>query len=338
MAENMIKAGRAGLTFGGDWDETVEYNRLVGVRYDNKLFFSKKTVPVGTIPEDGEYWFLSYEGLTDEQYEALLNGTQQVGDSAKLGGKDASEYVLGEGSTLLTAFPNGITSNSTMQDLLNALGNRTILHVRADKPLVPENYSTLTVFKYGANYVLAFAKSQLSNILYYGSIGGDSSWSGWKSPFTTEGGMINSDAGTPLRLNRTDDTGSGTTVMIDFLVNGSRLGMLGFTGANTPVFRLAESANYYRLLHTGNKPTGTYTGNGDATEREIATGGIGNRASVSTGNGMAILSQHGATIVPADGSTPFWSPDYTFADGVITLKGTHKVLNLDGGQYRYQVE
>lgn len=92
--ENMVKAGRAGLTFGGDWDETVEYNRLVGVRYDNKLFFSKKPVPVGTIPEDGEYWFLAYEGLTDEQYEALLNGTQQVGDSAKLGGKDAELYAL----------------------------------------------------------------------------------------------------------------------------------------------------------------------------------------------------------------------------------------------------
>lgn len=94
--ENMVKAGRAGLTFGGDWDETVEYNRLVGVRYDNKLFFSKKTVPVGTIPEDGEYWFLAYEGLTDAEWESVLNGTQRVGDSEKLGGKDASEYALDE--------------------------------------------------------------------------------------------------------------------------------------------------------------------------------------------------------------------------------------------------
>ena len=66
--ENMVKAGKGGLTFASDWDSTIEYDRLTGVRYDNKLFFSKKPVPIGLIPEDGEYWFLAYEGLTDEQW------------------------------------------------------------------------------------------------------------------------------------------------------------------------------------------------------------------------------------------------------------------------------
>lgn len=275
--ENMVKAGRAGLTFGGDWDETVEYNRLVGVRYDNKLFFSKKPVPIGTIPEDGEYWFLAYEGLTDEQWEALLNGTQQVGDSARLGGKDASEYALGNGVTLLTAFPNGITSNSTMQELLNALRNGTILHVRADSPLVPQNYSTLTVFKYGTNYVLAFAKSQLSNILYYGSIGSNSSWSGWSRP------ALNTDL-----------------------------------------------ANYLPLSA---KPSGTYTGNGSATERFIEANSSFPYYIISSAKGISIVTVDGC--FGHDGSSAVKNSS-AYASGTgFKLFSSSPLLNENGVLYKY---
>ena len=45
----------------------------------------------------------------------------------------------------------------------------------------------------------------------------------------------------------------------------------------------------YNILHTGNKPTGTYTGNGSATERTIETGGIGSVVAIWSTNSLAII-------------------------------------------------
>ena len=96
----------------------------------------------------------------------------------------------------------------------------------------------------------------------------------------------------------------------------------------------------YLILHTGNKPSGYYTGNGDATERTIATGGIGNVCIVYGGAGIAIVTPNGAACGGGDGPlTPGSLPtsEIRFNNGVLTIKTAAGVVNGSGGWYEYQV-
>ena len=49
----------------------------------------------------------------------------------------------------------------------------------------------------------------------------------------------------------------------------------------------------FNVFHTGNKPTGTYTGSGTATSKTVSTGGIGNALLIISDYGTAIVTQSG---------------------------------------------
>lgn len=334
MAENMVKAGRAGLTFGGDWDETVEYNRLVGVRYDNKLFFSKKTVPIGLIPEDGEYWFLAYEGLTDEQWEALLNGTQQVGDSAKLGGKDASEYFLSSGTVLNTSILEYALTVPNGTHFICLGGN---YHDGTDLPHSNYRYSCasiekrsstqLTVVLWGISAGYSFKVNHYTDGVWYG-------WKGFSDYLPLSGGTVSADNDTPITLKS-----NTSKAVYQRYVNSEGVGkFLGFNQDGD-----AEIVGKGELLHTGNKPTGTYTGNGDATQRDIATGGIGRAcliwASDTSGGAASTLlmqtggfgQRSGQSIIFAQGVARYES------GGTIRLLTADASLNEVGKTYTWIV-
>ena len=320
MAENMIKAGRAGLTFGGDWDETVEYNRLVGVRYDNKLFFSKKTVPVGLIPEDGEYWFLAYEGLTDAEWTGLL---ERLGNM---------QFV--------TTFPSGITNDSTMEELIAALPDKSIFVRNARTPLTPADYCSLTVIKYSSFYVEATAISQLDHNIYMGGTNEKNAWNGWKCLFTTDGGTLSKQSIIPLYLNNIRDTTE--SIYLSFLVRGVEQGRIGFA-SGAPYIVNTVNGKEGTIFYTGNKPSGTYTGNGDATQRDIATGGIGRAcliwASDTSGGAASTLlmqtggfgQRSGQSIIFAQGVARYES------GGTIRLLTADASLNEVGKTYTWIV-
>ena len=88
-----------------------------------------------------------------------------------------------------------------------------------------------------------------------------------------------------------------------------------------------------------NKPTGSYTGNGDATSRTIDTGGIGRCIMVNSTNGAAILSD-GPAFVLSSGALALsgvaWR-DAHFANGIITLATNNEMINANGVTYHYQV-
>lgn len=335
MAENMIKAGRAGLTFGGDWDETVEYNRLVGVRYDNKLFFSKKPVPIGTIPEDGEYWFLAYEGLTDEQWEALLNGTQQVGDSARLGGKEPSEYFLSSGTVLNTSILEYALTVPYGTHFIRLGGNS---HDGTDLPHSNYRYSCasiekrsstqLTVVLWGISADYSFKVNHYTDGVWYG-------WKGLSDYLPLSGGTVTIDSYTGFRIKRnTTDNARVAGIMLGN--NNDDFGGFACDGYGN-YFAMTKDGSGKTLLHTGNKPSGTYTGNGDATERTINVGGIGNALLVYGGGKGAIVYPDGAIV--SNGTTVETLPDTQckFRNGVYTLSTTHPALNNDGAERSYQV-
>lgn len=347
--ENMVKAGRAGLTFGGDWDSSVEYNRLVGVRYDNKLFFSKKPVPIGLIPEDGEFWFLAYEGLTDAEWEALLNGTQQVGDSAKLGGKDASEYALIDGfETIFISTESTEDADQKLNALHENESNRGF-YVRSidfgtTHPKLGGATGLIIGFrsnqKYGWQLFVSYddAKQMLFRQIY------NSVWTDWDSnAFASDlanyllltanaGQNIKAPVFTPITLHNTYV--GDTMTLLGFMANNVLLGGFGFDGVDNPIVKISTGLN--KLLHTGNKPSGTYTGNG--VSRDVYIGGDGENVIVNfggNGTNFAIVSYNG--YIAKKGASLLCGDDVTTTNsGYLRINGSFDVFNLDGQPYRYQ--
>ena len=97
------------------------------------------------------------------------------------------------------------------------------------------------------------------------------------------------------------------------------------------------AGNSYTILHTGNKPSGSYTGNGSAAAREIDTKGIGHALMVFSGNGSAVVLPSGAIII-ANGTVSGlgWNEAH-FQAGVLTMGTTNAVLNANNENCVYQV-
>lgn len=93
----------------------------------------------------------------------------------------------------------------------------------------------------------------------------------------------------------------------------------------------------YTILHTGNKPSGSYTGNGDATARTIETGGIGNVVEIHSQNGTAIVTHSGAITLQSGLINGIAYSGAHCDGGVITIADTSAFLNASGVTYRYQI-
>lgn len=90
----------------------------------------------------------------------------------------------------------------------------------------------------------------------------------------------------------------------------------------------------YPVLHTGNKPSGSYTGNGSAASRTISVGGIGKCCVVYGGTEeMACVTPIGA-FFQAGGNVKFTS-DVTF-DGALHIRNAY-IINSASTTYNYQV-
>ncbi len=99
-----------------------------------------------------------------------------------------------------------------------------------------------------------------------------------------------------------------------------------------------KGSERHTILHTGNKPSGSYTGNGDATLREIATGGIGSVVVVWSQNGVAIITAtDGAICKTGTTVTGITAAECSAVNGVIKTATTNELLNANGITYNYQV-
>lgn len=102
-----------------------------------------------------------------------------------------------------------------------------------------------------------------------------------------------------------------------------------------------KTANAAYFLHTGNKPSGSYTGNGSAAARTIATGGIGTTIVIySEENGSSIIARKGvinrvnSDITALSGSAATFGAEGT---GILRLSTDSKTVNQSGVTYYYQV-
>ena len=95
----------------------------------------------------------------------------------------------------------------------------------------------------------------------------------------------------------------------------------------------------HNIFHTGNKPSGSYTGNGSATSRAIPVGGIGRAMLIISTKGTAIVTDGISFGVSVSGGlTVFAYQDahYLSSTGDITVASDHELLNANGVNYMYE--
>lgn len=98
------------------------------------------------------------------------------------------------------------------------------------------------------------------------------------------------------------------------------------------VVQVFYNGEWMDILHTGNKPSGSYTGN--ATKQTIATGGIGDAVMIRHDGGIALVGYTGA--IYAVGTTVTADVKTVFRSGVLTV-GASSSINESGTTYHYQV-
>lgn len=185
----MAIAGKVATTPGYEWSDSVAYDKLVVVTYNNNVYLS--TQPSTDIePTNTEYWMLLIENVTAEQYEAIVNGTTKVGkastaDSAtnasQLGGKSASEYALDADKVNISSIPLG---NGTVKYVIFAKISKSIISDYARATLLFSNICNITdslgstayngVFAVGVSYrrqeIRMTAQALLTGRNYYDTL------------------------------------------------------------------------------------------------------------------------------------------------------------------------
>ncbi len=110
---------------------------------------------------------------------------------------------------------------------------------------------------------------------------------------------------------------------------------------------LNGAGTWYNIFHSGNKPTGSYLGNGSSTKRTIDTGGIGNVLFIwANSQGDTTATQQTKIYVLPTGAVAFGSDNASdrgvtsaemkYENGVLTITNNRNWFNQSGITYYYQ--
>lgn len=207
-------------------------------------------------------------------------------------------------------------------------------------------------YNYGLAKVLKRSNTMFRVILYGGEndtiaynqyAGG--AWEGWNE-FVIDvdlanylplsgGGRVKKDGACPLELEST----SATSIWEGFYSTLGYLGRLGFSAKDTPAF-MTSGGGIKELFHEGNKPTGTYTGNGSARTVNVGTGVLGSACIINdlnTGSSFAIVSSYGSIGQKYNELAKETSDDSNFASNRGIYLSASSFLNISGHTYSYTV-
>lgn len=91
----------------------------------------------------------------------------------------------------------------------------------------------------------------------------------------------------------------------------------------------------YKVHHTGNKPSASYTGNGSTTREPIKTGGIGQAILIRSGSYIALITTNGGIAKSGTGLVAIDSSEAYYTEGVLTITTANAALNGNGLTYSY---
>lgn len=338
----MAIAGKVAITPGYEWSVDVAYDKLVVVTFENNVYLSTKP-STGIEPTNEEYWMLLIENVTAEDLAELqttvdniINGTTTVAKATDADTVDGYH----------------VTTN----------GTKGVVCISAD-------YGTTEIGKYldfhteaGQDYSgRLFVNAE--NELYYGipNVGSYRVLHGnnYKSVVLPLDGSVPMSGGLTVKGRITTDMGDGAFTCLQVkrklndiayranyglsagpsatveLVDDSGSGLLS-TLALTPT---GVRYNNSEILHTGNKPEGTYTGNGSSTQRTINTGGIGNTLVFRCGGEVGLISRYGGVVFNFGAKETFYfnESEMNFKEGILTLATDSIYVNSSGGIYEYYV-
>ena len=336
----MAIAGRVAIVPKGEWSQDVTYDKLDLVTRNGNTFIAYKS-SVGVEPVDGDTWMLVMQGIDPQDIENIINGTTPVGNANKLGGKEPSEYVT---DADIEALRKWVGSGKEVTDC-NTLEVGSMGYCYPNATNAPFSNASAIIFTFGVSesYKTQIAISNGRRIKVRNCIEG--SWSAWSDETTTTadlanylpldgGGIITKSANAVLQLKNP----SAERAYLGF-IGSNTLGYLGFEGVDMPSFKTKAGA-INTLLHTGNKPTGTYTGNGSATSRTINVGGIGSALLLRCNELYTlIVSNSGAFGYAYDGRTLISLPynEINFTNGVLTIATTSAYVNGSSYPYKYDL-
>ena len=137
----------------------------------------------------------------------------------------------------------------------------------------------------------------------------------------------------PIALNNIH--ASSTATLIKFALRGEQLGRIGFVGVDKPGFVDSNNATM-DFLHTGNKPTGSYTGNGIATARTVNVGGVCPYLIISTSDAISFVRGTGALVISPSKTEWHGSSEIKYENGILSIASTSGYFNGSGVAYVYE--
>ena len=341
------------LTNSTAYIQNADTNAYLEGRFDE---FVDGTTQVGnakTLDGHGaEYFFPKSGGMIDGDVtqETTKNGSA-ISKYLKNLVREVREYIGGSGVYRLHDVTNGkdiITSNLDGTNTFNGTASGNL-------PLTGGG----TVSKAGRSPIeLKSTNSNNATTLYGGQDGtlGELGFIGANTPtfrstsgvnntllhtgnmadhvLTKSGGRITAYSTVPLELQSTNS--DDTLIMHLYNRNDGSIGSIGFR-QGLPTLRVG-TGTWQEILHTGNKPTGTYTGNGSATSRTVNVGGVGSVLAIY-GNGRSmIVTSYGAFGMKRDDTSMIVIPqtECKYSNGVLTLATTNAAVNAET-TFNYEV-
>ena len=160
----------------------------------------------------------------------------------------------------------------------------------------------------------------------------------------SEGGIIdgvvmmrNADNGYGSVMKNNSSTADYGTQLADTSASGNVAKITVNANANLLTYTGADG-NIRDIHHEGNKRFGNYTGNGDATSREIDTKSIGRLLLVYNGLSFAFVTPEGALAIDLTNREFEWisNTKVFYVNGKMTLLTNDDALNKADTNYYYQ--
>ena len=270
----------------------------------------------------------------------------------------------------------GVTQSLTMSELLAALPTDIWLMIanNTDNSLcvtdTPGKYGLLSVKRRYNTYtevtwMNATGNTIASHDFYFGNVI-NNSWSGWKQFATTDYALPRDGSAAMtgiLSINNSDSIGVRKHRTINDEMYTVSLGLFNDGGGMSGI-ELAKTTSLARqallalredklvvdfkgvrneVLHTGNKPSGSYTGDGGRDEfgnivlHQVPTGGIGNVVLIYSKNAFVLADENGAYTRKTGSVELAFEETVKFINGNINIRTDSSKFNTSGEKYYYIV-